>query len=171
MPGSKVRAHPSSLRIRTRHHPNVARILAKHHRDSPSRRRPTSLLIGQSAVQMLHGEGPAHRLARGCVDPLPPQAGMSIPPGREIECLPVRRPIGPVLCPFPFLSDRDPGAFGNRFRSVDRRDHDACAIWLSPSRKTDPAIVGRESAVKQVVIVMLQQRHPPMSPSACHQAA
>src|SRR5689334_10707494 len=80
---------------------------------------------------------------------------MSVPGGGEVQRLAVRRPVGPFFRVQ--LRDRNPGAFRNRFRSIDGRDRDASTIWFSPNRKTDPAIVGREPAVQQRVNGMHQQ--------------
>src|SRR5450432_2048122 len=109
---------------------------------------------------MLHREGLAHRVMGGWVDPLPPQAVMSISPGGKVQRLAIRRPVGPILSVS--LRNRDPSAFGNRFRPVNGRDRNAPATRLNPSCKTDPAIVGRKPAVEQIVIRMLQQRNLPM---------
>ena len=95
-------------------------------------------------MKMLHGEGRSDWPMGACVDPLAPKAGMSIPRGREIERLPIGRPIGPVFGRF--FRDLDPGAFGNGPRSIDGSDHDPRAIWLDPDRKADPAIVGGEAS-------------------------
>ena len=118
------------------------------------------MLKRHAPVQMLHGEGLAHRPVGACFDPLPPQAVISVSPGRKVKRLPVWRPVRVVVSPR--LRDRDPGAFGNRLWSIDGRDRDAPSIGLNPNRKTDPAIVGREPAVEQIVGGMLQQRGLPM---------
>ena len=104
-------------------------------------------------MKMLHGECLAHRPMRARVDPLCPQAAMSIPRGRVIERLAIGRPVCPVFRRF--FRDLDPGTLRNGFR-IERRDRDDRAILLSARCETDPAIVGGEVAVKQIVRSVLQ---------------
>ena len=73
---------------------------------------------------------------------------MAIPGGREIDCLPIGGPVGPVLRVF--LRDLDPGALRNWSRPIHRGDHNPRAIGLNPLRETDPPIVGREAAVQKL---------------------
>lgn len=61
-----------STRPGARHHPDIAGILGEHYGNSPSRSGPTSLLIGNATVEMLHGERLAERAMGTCVDPLSP---------------------------------------------------------------------------------------------------
>jgi hypothetical protein len=90
----------ASPRAGPRHHPNAARTLLEHHRNSPTRRGPTSLRVGRAPMKMLDREGFPFRLVRACVDPLAPQAVMSIPRRREVQRLSIRRPVGPIFSPF-----------------------------------------------------------------------
>src|SRR5258707_2660221 len=105
-------------------------------------------------MEMLHSECLAHGPMRARIDPLPPQAGMSIPRRRVIEGLAIGRPVCPVFRPF--FRDLDPSALRNRLRSIERCDRDYRPIRLNSSCETDPAIVGGEVAVKQIVRSVLQ---------------
>jgi hypothetical protein len=63
---------PASPYPGPRHHPDIAGNLDEHHGDSPTGRRPTSLLIGYAPVEMLHREGIAYRPVGTCLEPLRP---------------------------------------------------------------------------------------------------
>src|SRR5262245_60127366 len=107
-------------------------------------------------MKMLHGEGLAYRPVGTCFEPPSPETTVSVPAGGEVQRSSVRRPVGPILglrgC------NRNPGAFGNWFRSVEGCDRDVALVWSCPNCKADPAIVGRKPAVEHIVIGMLQER-------------
>ena len=124
---------------RPRHHPDIPRTLKQHHRNSPTRGRPSILVIRQAPVKVPHREGFTRRAVGLCIQPLRPQAVMPISPRREIQSLPIRRPIGPVFGPF--FRDRDPGALGHWFRPIERRNHDPRPIRPRSARKTDPPVI------------------------------
>jgi len=105
-------------------------------------------------VKMLHGEGLTQRLVGDGVDPLGPQAGMAIPGGSEVDRLAIGRP-GRLVFDISFR-DFDPVALGNRFRPIGRRNGDLPAIGLNPCCKTDPATIGGEATVKQIISGVLQ---------------
>jgi hypothetical protein len=149
------RALQNSACVSARHHPDAACILLEDECDSAAGGRPPSSPIGHAPMKMLHREGLTHRPVGPCCEPLSPETLMTIPAGGEVQRFPIGRPVGPVLSLGP--RDGNPGAFGNRLRSIDGCDSDMHLIWLSPNRKADPSIVGRKPAVEQMVIGMLQE--------------
>ena len=77
-------AKPSTSH-RARHHPDILRAVAQQDHDPIPCCRPPSLRISSASVEMLHRKRLSDRMVRRRVDALPPQAGVPIRVGGEVE--------------------------------------------------------------------------------------